>query len=103
MLLDLKLPKVDELEVLKRVKSDPDLRKSPLVMLTSSHEERDLVKKPRFRYECLHHKASGLPRFCRSHQESWALLGHQPGAGKLGAEQLNIVCTFVYELTRGTV
>jgi DNA-binding response OmpR family regulator len=43
VLLDLKLPKVNGLEVLKRVKSDPDLRKIPVVMLTSSREERDLV------------------------------------------------------------
>jgi CheY-like chemotaxis protein len=44
VLLDLKLPKVDGLEVLKRVKSDPDLRRIPVVMLTSSREERDLVR-----------------------------------------------------------
>ncbi len=44
MLLDLKLPKVDGLEVLERVKSDPYLKAIPVVMLTSSREERDLVK-----------------------------------------------------------
>ncbi len=44
MLLDLKLPKVDSLEVLKLIKSDPDLKKVPVVMLTSSHEEQDLVR-----------------------------------------------------------
>lgn len=43
VLLDLKLPKVDGLEVLKQVKNDPDLRKIPVVMLTSSREERDLL------------------------------------------------------------
>jgi len=43
VLLDLKLPKVDGLEVLQQVKSDPELRSMPVVMLTSSREEQDLV------------------------------------------------------------
>ena len=44
VLLDLKLPKVDGLEVLKNVRETPELRSLPVVMLTSSHEEGDLVK-----------------------------------------------------------
>ncbi len=44
VLLDLKLPKVDGLEVLQQVKFDPDLRTIPVVMLTSSREERDLIR-----------------------------------------------------------
>ena len=43
MLLDLKMPKVDGLEVLKRVKQDPALRTLPVVVLTSSREEQDLI------------------------------------------------------------
>jgi CheY-like chemotaxis protein len=43
VLLDLKLPKVDGMEVLKQVKSDPRTRTIPVVMMTSSKEERDLV------------------------------------------------------------
>jgi CheY-like chemotaxis protein len=43
MLLDLKLPKVDGLEVLRQVKSDPNLRLVPVVVLTSSKEEKDMV------------------------------------------------------------
>jgi CheY-like chemotaxis protein len=44
VLLDLKMPKVDGLEVLRQMKSDPVLKFVPVVMLTSSREERDLVQ-----------------------------------------------------------
>ncbi len=44
VLLDLKLPKLDGLDVLERVKKDAMLRHIPVVMLTSSREERDLVR-----------------------------------------------------------
>ena len=43
VLLDLKLPKVDGMEVLRQVKTDPVLKMIPVVMLTSSREEQDLV------------------------------------------------------------
>lgn len=44
ILLDLKMPKVDGLEVLAAVKQDPDLHVIPVVMLTSSREEADLTR-----------------------------------------------------------
>lgn len=44
VLLDLKLPKIDGLEVLRAIKNDPRARAVPVVVLTSSKEEKDLVK-----------------------------------------------------------
>jgi CheY-like chemotaxis protein len=44
VLLDLNMPKVNGLEVLRQIKSDADLRLTPVVMLTSSREEVDLLR-----------------------------------------------------------
>jgi CheY-like chemotaxis protein len=44
ILLDLKMPKVDGIEVLRQVKCDPRLRAIPIVMLTSSREENDVIR-----------------------------------------------------------
>src|ERR1051325_3931082 len=44
VLLDLKMPKVDGLEVLRQVKSDPALKMIPVVVLTSSREEKDIIE-----------------------------------------------------------
>ena len=44
VLLDLKLPKIDGLEVLARIKADPRTQKVPVVMLTSSKEQTDVIR-----------------------------------------------------------
>jgi len=48
ILLDLKLPKIDGLQVLREVKSDPNTKPIPVIVLTSSKEERDLVNSYQF-------------------------------------------------------
>ena len=44
VMLDLKMPKVDGLEVLRQIRASPDLHRIPVVVLTSSREESDLVR-----------------------------------------------------------
>ena len=44
VLLDIKMPKVDGIEVLRRLKSDPATRAIPVVVMTSSNEDRDVVE-----------------------------------------------------------
>ena len=44
VMLDLKMPKVDGIEVLRQIKSDPQLKTIPVVVMTSSREEQDLVR-----------------------------------------------------------
>jgi CheY-like chemotaxis protein len=44
VLLDLKMPKVSGLEVLRQIKSDPSLKTTPVVVLTSSREDRDIIE-----------------------------------------------------------
>ena len=44
ILLDLKMPRVDGVEVLRAIKADEQLRRVPVVMMTSSHEESDVVR-----------------------------------------------------------
>jgi CheY-like chemotaxis protein len=44
ILLDIKMPRMNGIEVLKQIRSDPNLKFIPVIMVTSSHEERDLVE-----------------------------------------------------------
>jgi CheY-like chemotaxis protein len=85
VLLDLKLPKVDGLEVLKQVKSDPDLRTIPVVMLTSSREERDLLRSYDLGTNSYVAKPVGFDEFVESVKEVglfWTAINHPPpGSG----------------------
>ncbi len=44
ILLDIKMPRMDGMEVLKHIRSDPEFKIIPIIMITSSHEERDMVE-----------------------------------------------------------
>ena len=67
VLLDLKLPKVDGLEVLRRLRADPRTRRLPVVMLTSSREEEDLLTELRPGGQQLRPQAGGICPLRRSH------------------------------------
>jgi CheY-like chemotaxis protein len=80
VLLDLKLPKVDGLEVLRRLKSDPRTQMIPVVMLTSSREERDIIESYHLGVNSYIVKPVDFEQFTRSVQNLgfyWVLL-NQP-------------------------
>ena len=81
VLRDLKLPKVDGLEVLAKIKGDPVTRKTPVVMLTSSREETDLVRSYDLGVNAFVVKPVGFEEFFAAIKEIgvfWALLNEPP-------------------------
>jgi CheY-like chemotaxis protein len=81
VLLDLKLPKVDGLEVLAQIKGDPHLRHTPVVMLTSSREESDLLKSYELGVNAFVVKPVGFNEFFVAIQDLgvfWAVLNEPP-------------------------
>ncbi len=82
ILLDLKLPKVNGLEVLRRIKEDPQLRRIPVVMLTSSREERDVASSYQLGANSYLVKPVEFETFnemIRQASEYWLNLNHPPG------------------------
>jgi len=79
--LDLKMPKVDGLEVLRQMKADPDLKKVPVVMVTSSREEQDLLKSYELGVNAYVVKPVNFQQFVDSVKQLgffWALLNEPP-------------------------
>jgi CheY-like chemotaxis protein len=87
VLLDLKLPKVDGLEVLEKIKSDELLRQTPVVMLTSSREERDLIRSYSLGVNAFVVKPVGFEQFFEAIRDLgmfWAVLNEPPPRGNNG-------------------
>ncbi|HEY9595112.1 MAG TPA: response regulator [Spirochaetia bacterium] len=81
VLLDLKMPKLDGIDVLKRLKGDPRFRSIPVVMLTSSREERDLVESYRLGVNAYVVKPIGLSDFIEAVKQLgmfWAVINEVP-------------------------
>ena len=81
LLLDLKLPKVDGLEVLRQIKADENLRMIPVVVLTSSREERDMVESYKLGVNAYVVKPVDFHEFVNAVKELgmfWAIINEPP-------------------------
>ncbi|MDB5047510.1 MAG: response regulator with CheY-like receiver domain and winged-helix DNA-binding domain [Fibrobacteres bacterium] len=81
VLLDLKMPKVNGLDVLRKVKADPDLKSIPIVMLTTSKEEQDLVESYKLGVNAYVVKPVHFPDFVTAISQLgtfWALVNNPP-------------------------
>jgi CheY-like chemotaxis protein len=86
ILLDLKLPKVDGLEVLRIIKADQRLRYIPVVVLTSSREERDVIESYRLGVNAYVVKPVNFTEFITAVKELgafWAIINEPPPPARL--------------------
>ena len=84
ILLDLNLPKKDGREVLAEIKEDPDLRRIPVVILTISQAEEDILKSYNLHANCYVTKPVGLEQFMtvvRSVEDFWLTIVKLPPNG----------------------
>lgn len=88
ILLDLKMPKVDGLEVLRQIKGDPELKMIPVVVMTSSCEEKDLVTSYELGVNAYVVKPVEFGAFVQAVQEVggfWGVLNQSPRRCRCGA------------------
>jgi CheY-like chemotaxis protein len=81
VLLDLKMPKVDGLEVLSQIRADENLKRIPVVVLTSSREERDIVESYELGVNAYVVKPVDFAKFVAAVKEIglfWAVLNETP-------------------------
>jgi two-component system response regulator len=81
VLLDLKLPKVSGLEVLRRLRADPRTRRLPVVVLTSSKEEQDMIESYDLGANSYVRKPVDFARFAEAISQLqlyWLVLNEQP-------------------------
>jgi two-component system, response regulator len=81
VLLDLKMPKVDGLEVLRQMRADETLKHVPVVMITSSREEQDLIKSYQLGVNAYVVKPVDFQQFAASVKEIgffWAIINEPP-------------------------
>ena len=92
ILLDLKLPKVDGLAVLRQVKSDPRLKAIPVVIMTSSKEEKDLVQSYELGANSYIQKPVDFDQFRAAVKQFglyWLLVNQPPPAGAFSRQEPN--------------
>lgn len=81
VLLDLKMPKMDGLEVLRQMKADPQLKSIPVVVLTSSRQESDLVESYKLGVNAFVVKPINFQEFIQAVRELgifWAIINEPP-------------------------
>jgi two-component system response regulator len=82
ILLDLKMPKIDGLEVLRKIKGDEQKKKIPIVILTSSKEERDIIESYKFGVNAYVVKPVEFEKFVEAVAQLglfWLILNQSPG------------------------
>jgi len=85
VLLDLKLPKVDGLEVLRQIRANDRTQFLPVVVLTSSSEERDIIESYNLRANSYVRKPVEIEKFTEAVRQLglyWALINELPEVGK---------------------
>ena len=90
ILLDLKLPKVDGLEVLRTIKADERLKYIPVVVLTSSREEKDVIESYRLGVNAYVVKPVNFSQFINAVKELgafWAIINEPPPSPTPGAKK----------------